>query len=235
VTTWALEYRDVTVRYRPDAPAVLSELTVQIGAGERVAVLGLNGAGKTTMLLAATGLVPFDGDVVVDGLPVAPRTLRDVREHIGVVLAVPEDQLLLSTVVDDVAFGLRRRGALKADALAAARQTLDTLGAPELSDLSVHELSHGQRQRVALAGALVTNPRLLLLDEPSAGLDPPARRSLCHHLRALDAALVVATHDLSFAAALCSRFLLLEAGRLAADGPTLHPIRRRWRDVPRST
>jgi cobalt/nickel transport system ATP-binding protein len=229
MTGAVLEFRDVTIRYDEAAPPVLAALSVAIAAGERVAVLGLNGAGKTTMLLAAAGLVPFEGAITVCGLPVVRKNVRAVRDRLGLVFSVPEDQLLFPSVLEDVAFGLRRRGVAPIDARGRARRALEALDVGGLADGDVHHLSHGQRQRVALAGALVTEPRILLLDEPSSGLDPPARRKLCQHLLGLDTTIVIATHDLPFASALCSRFLLLEAGRVVVDGISLAPVRRRWR------
>jgi cobalt/nickel transport system ATP-binding protein len=218
----------VSVRYEPDGPAVLDGLTLDIAPGERVALLGLNGSGKTTLLLAVAGLVPHGGEIRVGGLSLGRRTLTEVRKGLGFLFNVPEDQLLFPRVIDDTAFGLRRRGVPAPEAAAAALAVLGDLGVGHLAGAPLHHLSHGQKQRVALAGALVTGPSLLLLDEPSAGLDPPGKRSLAGTLRALPAALLVATHDLAFASRLVDRYLLLDGGRVVEDTADASRIERRW-------
>ncbi|MFZ5784922.1 MAG: energy-coupling factor ABC transporter ATP-binding protein, partial [Acidobacteriota bacterium] len=126
------------------------------------------------------------------------------------------------------AFGLRRRGVPEPEAVSRAREALRALGALHLADSPLHHLSHGQKQRVAIAGALATEPSLLLLDEPSASLDPPGKRSLAALLGRLDAAMIIATHDLDFAASLCSRFLMLAEGRIVFDGKDATEVKRRW-------
>lgn len=227
MTAPALEFRGVTVRYEPDAAPVLDAVSFAIAPGERVALVGLNGSGKTTLLLAV-GLVPHAGELHVAGQRLERRTLASVRERIGFVFNVPEDQLLFPTVLEDVSFGLLRRGASSIAAAAQARQALVALGIEHLADSPSHHLSHGQQQRVALAGALVTDPVLLLLDEPTAGLDPPGKRTLADLLKRRDAALLITTHDLDFAAHLCTRFLLLEQGRLVLEGEDPRVVERRW-------
>lgn len=224
----ALRFRDVTVRYAPGQAPSLIDASFAVAAGERVALLGLNGSGKTTVLLTAVGLLAHRGEIVVGGLRLARRTLAPIRERVGFVGNVPEDQLLLPTVVEDVALGLLRRGVAPAAALERATATLTTLGLAAHAETPVHRLSHGQKQRVALAGALVSEPPLLLLDEPSAGLDPPGQRALARLLAAVDAAMLVATHDLELAARLCTRFLVLDHGRLVFDGADLDMVLRRW-------
>jgi cobalt/nickel transport system ATP-binding protein len=228
VTAPALDLRDVSVRYEHGAPCVIDSATFSVAPGERVALLGLNGSGKTTLLMAAAGLVPHEGRLSVCGLDVGPKSLAAVRAQIGFLFNVPEDQLLFPRVVDDVAFGLLRQGVGGAEARARAGEALAALRVAHVAEAPLHHLSHGQKQRVALAGALVTGPPLLLLDEPSAGLDPPGRRSLVELLARRGAAVVVATHDLDFAARLCQRFLVLERGRIAADEPEVGTVRRRW-------
>jgi cobalt/nickel transport system ATP-binding protein len=217
--TAALELRHVTVSRDPAGPPVLRDLTVSVAAGERVALVGLNGSGKTTLLLSVVGLVPHEGELIVDGFRVSPASLATVRARIGFVFSAPEDQLLFPRVLDDIGFGLTRRGVAAAEATARATAAAGALGIGHLVDADVHRLSHGQRQRVALAGALVTGPSLLLLDEPSAALDPPGRAALAHLLRSQPAAVLVATHDLEFASRFCGRMLVLEGGRITWDGP----------------
>jgi cobalt/nickel transport system ATP-binding protein len=226
VTSPVLELRRVGVRYEPDEPPVIEDVTFQVAAGERVALVGLNGSGKTTLLMAAVGLVPCRGEIVVDGIPLERRTAARIRDRVGFLFNVPEDQLLFPRVADDVAFGLLRRGASPEEARNGALLSLESLGIGDLAESPVHHLSHGQKQRVALAGALATRPSILLLDEPSAGLDPPGKRALARLLSAGDAAMVIATHDLEFARRLCSRYLVLHEGRITLDGTDIDAARR---------
>ena len=226
--TPTLALSDVTVRYPGDAGDTLAGVSLELAPGEQVALVGLNGSGKTTLLLATAGLVPHSGEIRVCGVTLSPRNLSAVRERIGFLFNVPEDQLLFPRVVDDVAFGPLRRGVAPAEALGRAGAALAALGVADLAELPLHHLSHGQKQRVALAGALVTDPPLLLLDEPSAGLDPPGRRELAAHLSGLGAAALVATHDLDFAGLFCSRYVLLERGRVVLDEQDPGAVARRW-------
>jgi len=226
----ALSFDQVSVRYEPHGAETLSGISFDVAAGERVALVGLNGSGKTTLLMSAVGLVPHHGEIRVGGTPVSGRTLPQVREQVGFLFNVPEDQLLMPRVIDDVAFGCVRQGLPPSEAAARAMRALDSLAVASLADLPVHHLSHGQKQRVALAGALVRDPPLLLLDEPSAGLDPPGKRSLATLLTGLPAAMLVATHDIEFASRVCSRFLLLEGGRLMLDCPHVDDVLRRWEE-----
>ena len=224
----ALAYQEVIVRYEPEEEATIKSVTFSVAAGERVALVGLNGSGKTTLLLTTVGLIPHEGEIRVGGVKLTHGTLSQIRDRIGFLFNVPEDQLLFPKVIDDVAFGLLRRGLCLAEASSKALQALDALGAAHLAESPLHHLSHGQKQRVALAGALATDPPLLLLDEPSAGLDPPGRRALAQVLNGLGAAMVVATHDLDFGARLCTRFIMLEQGRLVFDGTDAADVLRRW-------
>jgi cobalt/nickel transport system ATP-binding protein len=228
VSSAALELRQVSVSHEPGGPATLVELTFTVAPGERVALIGLNGSGKTTLLMTAVGLVPHQGEIFVAGEQLRHRTLSRCRERIGFLFNVPEDQLLFPKVIDDIAFGLIRRGVARDDAMAQASQTATLLGLADVIQAPVHHLSHGQKQRVALAGALVARPQLLLLDEPSAALDPPGRRSLADVLRSLEAAMLIATHDLDFATSVCARFLMLDRGSIVYDGGEVGEIKRRW-------
>jgi|WetSurMetagenome_2_1015567.scaffolds.fasta_scaffold105369_2 cobalt/nickel transport system ATP-binding protein len=224
----ALAFECVSVRYETGAAAVLSDLTFSISAGERVALLGLNGSGKTTLLMATVGLVGYQGTISVYGIRVDRRTTDEVREKIGFLFNVPEDQLLFPLVVEDTAFGLLSRGEERGEAYRRAAIVLDELGAGGFAGWPIHKLSHGQKLRVALAGALITRPPLLLLDEPSAGLDPPGKAALSQVLGRLDAAMLLASHDLEFAERLCRRFIAIDGGRIVYDGGDISAVRQMW-------
>ncbi len=215
-----LVFDRVSVRYQPQEPCVLEQCSFSVAAGERVALLGLNGCGKTTALLAATGLLPFEGAIEVDGIVLGPTTAVDVRKRLGFLFSSPDHQLLFPRVVDDVAFGPMRHGESAARAQEQARVMLEELGVGEHWDHSPFHLSHGQRQRVALAGVLVTDPAVLLLDEPTLALDPPGRRSLAAMLRSRSTAMLIATHDIAFAMQTCARFLVFRPGAHCVDEVT---------------
>jgi cobalt/nickel transport system ATP-binding protein len=204
-----LEFKSVTVRYPGASADAVSNVTFHVHPNERVALFGLNGSGKTTLLLAAAGLVPFSGTIRIDGIAVEKKTIQKARDRIGFLFNVPEDQILFPRVVDDVAYGLIRGGTPWKQAREKSKTMLSALEAAELAECSPFQLSHGQRQRIALAGALVSGPAVVLLDEPTSGLDPLGRRSLADVLRSVNASMLIATHDVEFASRTCSRFLVL--------------------------
>jgi cobalt/nickel transport system ATP-binding protein len=216
--TCAVRARGLTFAYAAGS-RVLAGLDLTVGHGERVAVLGPNGAGKTTFMLHLNGLLRGGGELEVAGLPVRPDTLPALRARVGLVFQDPDDQLFMTTVAEDVGFGPRNLGY---DGDAVTRRTTEALRAVRMehaADRAPHQLSMGERRRVTIAGVLAMDPQLLVLDEPSANLDPRARRELLDLLATLDRTLLVVTHDLPFAAELCERAVILSRGRIAADGP----------------
>ncbi len=216
----AVEVTDLRYAY-PDGQAALRGVDLTVEAGERVAVLGPNGAGKTTLALHLNGILqPPPGRVRIGGVEVGRRTVRDIRRRVGLVFQDPDDQLFMPTVAQDVAFGPANFGLAGDDLAARVAEALDAVDMAEHADRSPAHLSGGQRRRAALATVLACRPEILVLDEPSANLDPVARRELAETLLGIDATMLVVTHDLPYAAQLCSRAVLVDGGRIVADGPT---------------
>ncbi len=216
----ALEITGLRHRY-PDGHRALSGIDLRVEPGERVAVLGPNGAGKTTLALHLNGLLlPDEGTVRVAGVPIGTRTRTDVRRRVGVVFQDPDDQLFMPTVGQDVAFGPRNFGVPEPERSRRVRAALDAVGMAGHADRPPTHLSVGQRRRVALATVLASDPDVLVLDEPSVNLEPVARRELAETLLALGTTTVLVTHDLPFALQVCPRSVLIDDGRVVADGPT---------------
>lgn len=205
----------------PDGTRALDGIDLAVRPGERVALIGPNGAGKTTLMLHLNGLAhPTSGSVEIDGMPVSKANLDEVRQRVGFLFQDPDDQLFMPTVYDDVAFGPRNLGLNGDEIERRVRGALRHVGMAGSEDRMPHHLSFGERRRVALATVLAMSPQMLALDEPSSNLDPRGRRALINLLAGLDATLLVATHDLELALELCERSVLLDGGRLIADGST---------------
>jgi len=200
----------------PDGRVALESVDVDVLEGERVALLGPNGAGKTTFMLHLNGLLRGEGDLEVAGLGAGDRALR---ERVGLVFQDPDDQLFMPTVLEDVAFGPLNLGLAPEEALARAHEALARVRMEHAAGRPPHALSMGERRRAAIAGVLAMRPRLLVLDEPSASLDPRGRRELVEVLADLGSTMLLATHDLPLAAQLCDRAVVLDRGRVVADGP----------------
>lgn len=204
----------------PAGHVALDGVDLTVGRGERVAVLGPNGAGKTTLMLHLNGvLTATAGSVRIGDTTLDRKTVRRIREKVGLVFQDPDDQLFMPTVAQDVAFGPANFG-LRGDALAArVREALAAVSLTEQADRSPAHLSAGQRRRAALATVLACRPEILVLDEPSANLDPVSRRELAETLSALQATMLIVTHDLPYAAQLCDRAVVMDGGVIVADGP----------------
>ena len=216
----SLEVSGLAFAY-PDGHQALFGVDLAIPRGERVALLGPNGAGKTTLVLHLNGILTAGaGSVRVGGLPVTKDTLAEVRRRVGLVFQDPDDQLFMPTVREDVAFGPANAGLRGAELEARVTRALERVGMAEFADRPPHHLSFGQRRRVAVATVLAMDPEILVLDEPSANLDPAARRELAEILLSLDLTVLMVTHDLPYALELCPRSVILSEGVIAADGPT---------------
>jgi cobalt/nickel transport system ATP-binding protein len=216
-----LEARDLSYTY-PDGHPALHAISFCLQPGESVGIIGGNGAGKSTLLLHLNGvLTPTRGGVLVDGIPISAATLARVRRSVGMVFQDPDDQLFMPTVLEDVSFGPANMGLPAPEVHAAALAALETVGASHLADRPPRRLSGGEKRAVAIAGVLAMAPSVLVMDEPSDGLDPAARRRLINLLRGLVQTRIIATHDLDLVLDLCSRVLVMHDGRLQADGAPL--------------
>jgi cobalt/nickel transport system ATP-binding protein len=219
VTSAALRVQGLCFAY-PDGTPALGGVDVQVQAGEAVALVGANGAGKSTLLQLLMGLLlPTSGQVWVDDLPVSRTTLAAVRRRVGYVFQDADDQLFMPTVHEDVAFGPRNLRLSDTQVQQRVQDALGQVGALHLAARPPWRLSGGEKRAVAIAGVLAMQPEVLLLDEPSAGLDPAARRRLMQVLCSCPQTRVVATHDLDLVLDTCSRVLVLHQGRVQADGP----------------
>jgi cobalt/nickel transport system ATP-binding protein len=196
---------------------VLRDLSLGIAAGQRVAVVGGNGAGKTTLLRALMGLLPVDGTVTVGGRCIT-RAEEAVDAGVGLVFQNPDDQLFEATVADDVRFGPRNQQLATDEIEQRAERALAALEIGALAERPIEELSFGEKKRACVAGVLAMRPSVLLLDEPTAGLDPRGEEALVTLLAGLDATLIVATHAVDIVPRLCDRVLVLAGGTIAADG-----------------
>lgn len=218
--TALLELRDVRYVY-PDGTPALRGVSLRLAAGEKAALVGLNGAGKSTLLLHLNGILrAASGAVLVEGVPVTGATARRIRARVGMLFQDPDDQLFSPTVFDDIAFGPLHMGMAEAEVRARVSRALEQVGMSGFERRMPHHLSLGQRKRIAIATVLAMDPVLLALDEPSAGLDPRARRELIALLRALPQAMLVATHDLPMVAETLPRAIVLSEGLVAYDGPS---------------
>jgi cobalt/nickel transport system ATP-binding protein len=215
-----LSLRDLDYAY-PDGTAALSGVSLSVRSGERVAILGPNGAGKTTLALAACGaLEDLRGTVTVGSTVLGRDTRPEIRRRAGIVFQDADDQLFMPTVEQDVAFGPANLG-LSGDALRArVVESLEAVRLQELASRPTHALSAGERRRAAIAGVLACRPDVLILDEPTATLDPAARRELLDVLVSLRLGMLLVTHDLPYALELCPRTIVLDRGQVVADGPT---------------
>jgi cobalt/nickel transport system ATP-binding protein len=209
----------LTYRYRESVLA-LDDVCLSIPAGECVAVIGPNGAGKSTLLLHLNGLLRGGGRVSVDGIELRRDTLASIRRLVGLVFQDPDDQLFLPTCLEDVAFGPLNEGSTWQEAEQRAMEALAAVGMDQHAGRPPHQLSIGQRKRVALATVLSMRPSLIAFDEPSAGLDPAARRQFIAIVCGLPQTRIIATHDLALAEETCARTVLMDDGRVIADGPT---------------
>ncbi len=216
----SLDVENLAFAY-PDGTQALFGVDMRIGQGERVALLGPNGAGKTTLVLHLNGVYATQaGSIRIGGLPVAKEHFKEIRRRVGIVFQDPDDQLFMPTVHDDVAFGPANLGHTGEDLEERVVRALTAVGMEEFADRPPHHLSFGQRRRVAVATVLAMEPEILVLDEPSSNLDPAGRRELADILRSLDITMLMVTHDLPYALELCPRALVLNGGRIVADGTT---------------
>jgi energy-coupling factor transporter ATP-binding protein EcfA2 len=188
--------------------------------GDKAALVGPNGAGKSTLMLHLNGILTGKGDVTVGGAHITRDNLPAIRGMVGLVFQNPDDQLFSPTVFEDVAFGPLHMGLPKDEVLARVEIALNAVRMSSYRDRMSHHLSVGEKKRIAIATVLSMNPQILVLDEPSAGLDPRARRTLINLLRELPITMLVSTHDMKLVQELFPRTIVMDEGLIVADGET---------------
>jgi cobalt/nickel transport system ATP-binding protein len=206
----------------PDGTAALRDVSFRITHGESVAVIGANGAGKSTLLHHLNGyLAPTAGEIRIGDFTLTKSTLPRIRRTVGMVFQDPDDQLFMPTVYDDVAFGPLNLGVTGPEVERLVMGALERVGAAHLQGKPPYHLSGGEKKRVAIATVLSMSPDILVMDEPTAGLDPYGRRQLMGLLREFRHTRIFTSHDLDMVCELCERTIVLHDGAVMADGPTM--------------
>jgi cobalt/nickel transport system ATP-binding protein len=220
-----VEVRNLHYTYEDGTPA-LKGIDFDLESGETVALLGANGSGKTTFVHHLNGILSGSGSVVIDGLPVTEKNLREIRKRVGLVFQDSDNQLFMPSVMEDVAFGPLASGMSSSEASERARAALDRVGLLSKAHKAPWHLSAGEKKRAAIAGILATDAKLLVLDEPTTFLDPPGQRALAELLRSLPQSSILVTHDTSFARCLTGDAVFFEEGKIAARGPIAEIVRQ---------
>jgi cobalt/nickel transport system ATP-binding protein len=215
----SIEIKDLNFSY-PDGTAALKNVSLSIAPGEKVALVGPNGAGKSTLILHLNGILNGQGLVQVCGLIVTKENLGRVRSSVGLVFQSPDDQLFSPTVFEDVAFGPLYQGLSIDEVHQRVDEALEAVHMLAYKKRVSHHLSSGEKKRIAIATVLSMHPEVLVLDEPTGGLDPRSRRSLIHLLQELPLTMLVSTHDMLMVREVFPRMIVLDEGCVVADGST---------------
>ena len=214
-----LEVEQLRYRY-DDGTRALFGVDLMVDRGEKVGLIGANGSGKSTLLMCLAGLFHGEGTIRVEGSELTRRTTRSLRGQIGLVFQSPDDQLFMPTLADDLAFGPINQGLAPEMVDRRVEDVAEQMNLSPLLDRPPHHLSMGQKRNAAIATVLAMEPALLLMDEPSSNLDPRSRRRVIELLAELDTAMLIASHDMDMIGRLCTRVVLIDAGKVATVGPT---------------
>ncbi len=215
----SIEIQDLSFAY-PDGHKALEDVSLKIEPCEKVALVGPNGAGKSTLILHLNGILLGNGCVQVCGLDVNQKHLGRIRAMVGLVFQNPDDQLFSPTVYEDVAFGPLYQGLPPDEVQLRVSEALKAVRMGNYTDRVSHHLSVGEKKRISIATVLSMKPEVLVLDEPTAGMDPRARRSLINLLDELPLTMLVSSHDMLMVRELFPRMVIMDEGRIVADGPT---------------
>ena len=217
--TTVLQVQDLHFSYH-DGHAALRGVSFQMCKGDKVALVGPNGAGKSTLMLHLNGILSGQGEVMVGGQRLKRENLPAIRAMVGLVFQNPDDQLFSPTVFEDVAFGPLHMGLPMEEVERRVTSALEAVRMSAFKDRLSHHLSMGEKKRIAIATVLSMDPQILVLDEPSAGLDPRGRRTLINLLRDLPITMLVSTHDMRLVQELFPRTIMMDEGQIVADGRT---------------
>jgi len=214
-----LEIEKLSYAY-PDGHVAIREINLQIKEGESVALVGANGAGKSSLFKLIIGISDIrEGAIRIGDLPVEKKTLKEIRKKVGMVFQNPDDQLFMTKVYDDIAFGPRNELLSEQEVEARVAGALEELGITHLRDRMPHRLSGGEKRVIAIASVLAMQPEIILFDEPTSFLDPKARRNVINTLDQLKMTKIIATHDMDMALDICDRVIIMNQGTVFADGP----------------
>lgn len=212
-----IEIVDLTFQY-PDGKSVLDGVNLTIQPGEKVALVGPNGAGKSTLLLHLNGILQGDGLIKINDLEITKKNLPLIRARVGMIFQNPDDQLFSLTVGEDVAYGPIYQGLAPTLIEQRVKTALKAVNLEDYAERHPFHLSGGEKKRASIATVLSMNPDFLVLDEPTSGLDPKSRRELIALLKSLPQTQLIATHDLPMVSEIADRVILLNHGRVVADG-----------------
>jgi cobalt/nickel transport system ATP-binding protein len=219
MTDKTIEINNLSYTY-PDGQKGLDGISLTVHAGESLGLIGPNGAGKSTLLLHLNGIIRGKAAISICGMPVSDNNIREIRKRVGLVFQEPEDQLFSLNVYEDVAFGPANMGYSEEDIAWRVDQALAVVGMQGYEKRSSHHLSIGEKKRIAIATVLSLDPEILALDEPTSSLDPRGKWALIDLLQKLPVTMIIASHDLDLVRCLCGRTVLLDSGKIVADGVT---------------
>lgn len=221
-----IEFQHVSFSYEKDRP-VIEDLSFRIERGESVGLIGANGAGKSTVMKLLLGLIGGEGKIFVDGIEVNKASLSAVRRRLGFVLQNSDNQMFMPTVYEDMIFAPLNYGLSREEAERRVDAVLEQLGLQELKHRHNHRISGGEKRMAAIATILAMEPEVILMDEPSSALDPCNRRLVINTIRALPQTKLITSHDLDMILDTCERVILLDRGRIVADGPADEILRNK--------